>query len=222
MKISVIIPAYNEEAYLPTMLASITEAAATLTARSNALVELNVVDNSTDATVAVAQESGARVIGEPRQGISRARNAGARHSTGDALVFVDAGVTVPPGPLTAVHVAMTDPGCAGGGVDVAYRPRRRSMRLYLMAWRFLVLRLGMVQGATQFCGRSTFEAIGGYYETAWIGEDVDFYWAMRRLARRSVASVSLLRSPSCRPPPDDSTTGRSGRRCSGPTPSSSP
>ena len=194
MNISVIVPAYNEEACLRGTLASITEAVATLTV--GACVELLVVDNnSTDATAAVAHESGARVIGEPRQGIARARNTGARHATGDVLVFVDADVTVPPGLLEVVSEAMSDSSCVGGGVDVEYRPRLRSMRLYLAAWRFLSQRLGMVQGATQFCRRSTFEVIGGYDERAWIGEDVDFYWAMRRLARRTGSNVTFIRSP---------------------------
>lgn len=194
MNISVIVPAYNEEAYIRGTLASIAEAVATLTANTRACVEILVVDNnSTDATGAVAQESGARVIWEPRQGIARARNTGVRHATGDVLVFVDADVTVPPGLLLEVHTAMSDSGCVGGGVDVEYRPRRRSMRLYLAAWRFLAQRLGMVQGATQFCLRSTFEAIGSYDEKAWIGEDVAFYWAMRRLAGRTGSRVRLIR-----------------------------
>ena len=196
MNISVIVPAYNEEAYLRGTLASIAEAAATLTASARACVEILVVDNnSTDATAAVALASGATVVREPRQGIARARNAGAGHAAGDVLVFVDADVTIPPGLLLEVHAAISDPVCIGGGADVEYRPRRRSIHLYLAAWRFLAQRLGMVQGATQFCRRSTFEAIGGYDEKAWIGEDVDFYWAMRHLARRTGSSVRLIRSP---------------------------
>lgn len=196
MNISVIVPAYNEEAYLPAALASITEAAETLTANYNAGVEVFVVDNnSTDGTAATARALGAAVVPEPRQGIARTRNSGARYAGGDVLVFVDADVTVPPDLLLAVHAAMSDPACIGGGVDVAYRPRRAVIRAYLRCWRFLAHRLGMVQGATQFCRRSTFEATGGYDEGAWIGEDVDFYWAMRRLANSTGGSVSLIRSP---------------------------
>ena len=83
MNISVIIPAYNEEAYLPATLASINEAAATLTVSSGVRVEILVVDNnSTDATATVARAAGAAVVREPKQGIARARNAGARHATG--------------------------------------------------------------------------------------------------------------------------------------------
>ena len=196
MNISVIIPAYNEEAYLPATLASIAEAAAILTVSSGVRVEILVVDNnSTDTTTAVAQAAGATVVREPEQGIARARNTGARHASEDVLVFVDADVSVPPGTLSAIHAAVSDPSCVGGGVDVEYRPRRALIRFYLRCWRLLAQRLGMVQGATQFCRRSTFEAIGGYDERAWIGEDVDFYWAMRWLARSTGGSVRLIRSP---------------------------
>ena len=90
---------------------------------------------------------------------------------------------------------MSDPECVGGGVDVKYRPRRALIRTYLQGWRLLSRALGMVQGATQFCSKAAFEEIGGYDETAWIGEDVDFYWAMRKLAKRTKSSVSLIRNP---------------------------
>ena len=196
MTVSVIVPAFNEEACLPATLASIREAANALAAAAGVCVEVLVVDNnSADATAEVARAGGAEVVQEPQRGISRARNAGARQGNGNLLVFVDADVIVPPCLLMAIHEAMTDPGCVGGGVDVEYRPRRASIRLYLGAWRILARRLGMVQGATQFCRRSTFNTIGGYDETSWIGEDVDFYWAMRRLARRSGHSVVLIENP---------------------------
>ncbi len=199
MNISVIVPAYNEETILPATLDAIGAAAATLTANSGVCVELLVVDNnSTDATVIAAQESGARVVREPVQGIARARNAGARHAGGELLVFVDADVLVPPDTLSAIHTAMSDPSCVGGGVDVEYQPRRRSVRVYLRAWRLLAERLGMVQGATQFCTKDAFDAIGGYDQTAWIGEDVDFYWALGKLARNTGGHVRLIRNPRVR------------------------
>lgn len=196
MNVSVVIPAYNEESYLPSTLASLFGSTETLAEAYGVDVEIVVVDNnSTDGTASVASTSGATVIHEPVQGISRARNSGARHATGEVLVFIDADVILPRTLLKEIYEAMSDASCVGGGVDVNYRPRRRSMRLYLMAWRLFARRLGMVQGAAQFCRRSTFEAIGGYDERTWTGEDVDFYWAMRQLARRTSSSVFFIRSP---------------------------
>ncbi len=194
-----------------------------------------VVDNnSTDDTAAIARTAGAAVVHEPVQGIARARNAGARHAQGDVLVFVDADALVSPALLEAIHDAMSDPSCIGGGVDVEYQPRRRSMRLYLSAWRLLGRRMRLVQGATQFCRRSVFEQVGGYAEQAWIGEDVDFYRSMERLPRSAGGGGRVIEAPPgaraawfgsssshvCRRRRGASTSGRCGRRCSGQTHSS--
>ena len=196
MNISIVIPAYNEEAYLEDTLNSIEVAAARILLASSDTVEVIVVDNdSEDATAGIALSRGANVIHEPVRGISRARNSGTQLAGGEVLVFVDADVIVPPEILQKIQYAMSDPSCVGGGVVVEFRPHRFSMTLYLTAWRLLGRLLGMVQGATQFCRRSTFEEIGGYDETAWIGEDVDFYWAMKRFARRTGRSVKLITSP---------------------------
>ena len=196
MKISVIVPAFNEEAYLPSTLDAIAAAADALRSSTNVPVEIIVVDNnSTDDTAVVAVSRGAQVVFEREQGISRARNTGARQASGDVFVFIDSDVTVPPGLLQAIYSVLSDRSCLGGGVDVEYRPKRLTARLYLRSWRFLARRLDMVQGATQFCRRTTFEAIGGYDETAWIGEDVDFYWAMKRQARGNGGNVQLIRTP---------------------------
>ena len=196
MKLTIVVPAFNEEAYLAATLDSIEAAAAHLRAHSDAAIETIVVDNnSEDGTAAIAREQGATVIDEPVQGIARARNTGARHAEGEVLVFVDADVIAPHTLLEAIHAAMSDPACVGGGVDVDYRPRRRSMRLYLRAWRLLARLTGMAQGATQFCRARAFEEVGGYDETAWIGEDVDFFWSLKRLARRTDRTVAFIRQP---------------------------
>ncbi len=200
MELSVIVPAFNEEAYIGATLESIEEAAARLRASAGAEVEIIVVDNnSSDGTAAAARGMGAKVIGEPVQGIARARNAGARQATGEVLVFVDADVLVPHTLLDAIHTAMEDGTCIGGAVAVEYHPRRSSVRLYLHAWRLLGRLTGMAQGATQFLRRRTFDELGGYDESLWMGEDVDFIWTLRRLARRTDARVRLLSEPRVRP-----------------------
>ena len=200
LRLTVVVPAFNEEAYLAPTLESVHAAAQRLRSRSRVDIETIVVDNnSIDETATVARNGGATVIHEPVQGIARARNTGARHATGDVLVFVDADVIVPRTFLDAVHAAMGDPNCIGGGADVDYRPRRHLVGLYLRAWRLLGNLAGMVQGAAQFCRKSAFQQVGGYDETAWIGEDVDFYWSLQELATKSGRTVRLVREPRVRP-----------------------
>ena len=199
-RLTVIIPAFNEEAYLAGTLDSIRAAAEQLTAGSNAYVETIVVDNnSSDGTAGIARANGAEVVFEPVQGISRARNTGARHATGDVVIFIDADVIVPHDLLHAIHLTMADPKCIGGGVDVDYRPRRLAVRLYLGAWRVFGRAMGMVQGAAQFCRRRVFQQTGGYDESVWMGEDVDFYWKLKRLAKSTGRTVRFIGEPRVRP-----------------------
>jgi glycosyltransferase involved in cell wall biosynthesis len=90
MKISVVIPAFNEERLLGESLAKIKSAAGAFTGRGWE-VELIVCDNnSTDRTAEIARAAGATVVLEPVNQIARARNTGAAAATGDWLVFVDA------------------------------------------------------------------------------------------------------------------------------------
>ena len=144
MKFTIIVPAFNEEAYLAATLDSIETAAAHLRARSEADNDVIVVDNnSDDGTAAVASGTGATVVHKPAQGVARARNTGARHADGDVLVFIDADVIVPPKLFDEIHCgdgAILN--CVGGAVDIDYRPRRLSMRLYLRVWRLLARRHG--------------------------------------------------------------------------------
>ncbi len=90
MKISVIVPAFNEEKLLGATLAAIQKAMASF-AEAGWEIELIVCDNnSSDRTADLARAAGARVVFEPVNQIARARNKGAEAASGDWLVFVDA------------------------------------------------------------------------------------------------------------------------------------
>ena len=200
IKLTIIVPAFNEEDYLASTLDSIQTASDYLHTRSNVQIDIVVVDNnSNDGTASIARSKGATVVHEPVQSIARARNAGARHAEGGILVFIDADVTVPPTLLHAIHTTMSDRSCVGGGADVDYRPQRLSIKLYLRAWRLLAGLTGMLQGATQFCRKCVFDKVGGYDERAWIGEDVDFYWSLRKFAKKSKRTVRVVRNPRVQP-----------------------
>src|SRR6187401_2546512 len=90
VKISVIVPAFNEEKLIAATLGSIRAAAVSL-AQLGWEFELVVCDNnSTDGTAGLARTAGAKVVFEPVNQIGRARNAGAAAASGDWLIFVDA------------------------------------------------------------------------------------------------------------------------------------
>ena len=91
MKISIIIPAYNEEKLLPRCLKSI------FSARLPESYEVIVVNNaSTDRTEEIAKSfAGVKVVNESKKGITKARQVGFLSATGDILVFFDADTIIP-------------------------------------------------------------------------------------------------------------------------------
>lgn len=90
MDFSVIIPAKNEERNIANCLDSISAID-----YPGEHYEVIVVDNgSTDRTVIVAEEKGAKVYAQPGLTISGLRNFGARQAVGKILCFLDADCTV--------------------------------------------------------------------------------------------------------------------------------
>jgi glycosyltransferase involved in cell wall biosynthesis len=116
MKISVIVPAFNEETCLAETLASISASLAAAGCES----EIVVVDNeSTDRTSEIAIEARAMVIKETVHVISRVRNTGAAASTGDALVFIDADTLVPEMLFGRIAEVMKDEKCSAAASRVS-------------------------------------------------------------------------------------------------------
>ena len=106
MKFSVIIPAYNEEKFLPRLLESIE------VARSNysggcGHIEVIVADNdSTDATAEIAKQHSTRVVHVAKRRIAAARNGGARASSGEILCFIDADSAIHPQTFNEIERVM--------------------------------------------------------------------------------------------------------------------
>jgi glycosyltransferase involved in cell wall biosynthesis len=196
---SVIIPACNEENYLGQTLASIAAARAFA---SELQVEVIVVDNaSSDRTASIAASAGATVVEEPVRNIALARNKGAAASVGAWLVFIDADTIVPEHLLQRIATLLQDPGCIGGAADAIHNSNRMIVRLYLQVWRVIGLVGGLAQGAVQFCRRESFEAAAGYDESLWMGEDVDFYLRIKKLAKRNHQRVQFMRDVRVQPSP---------------------
>lgn len=193
MLLSIVIPAFNEAACLGDTLASLNRAKAFLQHEKNIEAEVIVVDNdSNDSTVAVARARGATITTESDHNVAQVRNSGAQVSHGDVLIFVDADTIVPEKLLARIAKTMSDANCFGGAVDTNYQPRKLTVRWYLHFWRIIGKLLGMAQGATQFCRRDVFFALNGYEEALFMGEDVDFYWRLKKFARRQNARVNFI------------------------------
>lgn len=94
MKISIIIPAYNEAQNLRFLLPEIKKISLT---SDNPLEIIVVDDGSEDDTEKVAREEGVHVLKHPyNMGNGAAIKTGLRNATGDVCVFIDADLQHPP------------------------------------------------------------------------------------------------------------------------------
>jgi glycosyltransferase involved in cell wall biosynthesis len=193
MNLSVVIPAYNEERYLPRTLASVKTALAEI-----ADAELIVVDNeSTDRTREIAESFGARLVAETEHNIGKVRNTGGFAATGEVIVFLDADTRVRPGLFEKIIDAMADERCVGGSVAVEYERtyRRKWIRYYLACWQFWGRFLSMRQGAAQFCRKDIFSELGGYDTAIFLGEDIEFHWRLAKLAKKRGGHTAFIEEP---------------------------
>jgi glycosyltransferase involved in cell wall biosynthesis len=186
-RLSVIIPAFNAEAFLAEAIESVRH-------QSYRNLEIIVVDDgSTDATAGIAARfAGVRVLAQGRGGPSAARNRGLRAADGDLVAFLDADDWWSASKLaTQLPRLREDPNleavsgyvqcvrpagrAAGGGAVVDAGPPR-----LLPSFGSLVAR------------RAAFDRVGALDESLRHGEDIDWFMRSRALGLRSVAVPEVV------------------------------
>lgn len=202
--ISLVIPAYNEEDYLPACLDAVMANVAA------GVAEIIVVDNaSTDGTRAVIERYPiVRYVLEPEKGITRARQRGFAEASGDILAYVDADTMPPPGWIDQIsrHFARADDLACLSGPYSFYDLgglHNRIATAYFTAARPLSIVFGsLLIGGNFAIRRSVLEAMGGFDSSiAFYGEDVD-------IGRRASKHGRVYFSPRLRMP----TSGRRLRK----------
>ena len=168
--ISIVIPACNEEGYLPACLSAIV--------RASELADLNVetvvvLNRCTDSTESIAHSFGALTVKEDAKNIARIRNAGINASHADIVVTIDADSYFTEGTLAEIKLRLANPAVTAGGAD--FFPERRSAPI-VMSYaisKWLAKRAGGSMALYWF-RRSAYDAIGGFDEGRVLGEDIDF------------------------------------------------
>ena len=168
---SIIVPAYNEEAFLPSALAALGAAMAGVPEYRG---EVIVVDNnSTDRTAEIAREWGATVVFEPHNQIARARNAGAMVALGRNLVFVDADTEINAPLLAASLKALEYRGAYAGGAEMQFDQKLPLLaRFFTRAWNRWCETFRIAAGAYLFCRADLFRLVGGFPESVYASEEL--------------------------------------------------
>ena len=192
LKLSVIVPAYNEEKLIAGSLAAIRDSveAAGFT-RSQ--WELRVCDNaSDDNTAQIAAGAGAVVVYEPQRQIGRARNTGAAEASGEWLLFVDADTTPSAALLCGTRRLMESRSCCAGGALIDGAQLRWLTRTLVGGWNTLSQASGLACGAYLFCRRTAFCDLGGFDTGLYAAEELDLSWRLRRWGRRRGEKLIII------------------------------
>lgn len=192
MKVSIIVPAFNEERLLEHSLCKI-KLAAKAFADCGWETELIVCDNnSTDRTAEIAREAGATVVFEPINQIARARNCGAAAATGDWLVFVDADSHPGEGLFSDVGTAIKSGKCLAGGATISLDQRHFFGGLITVVWNMTSRWRRLLAGSFIFCDAAVFRKIGGFSEKLFAGEELELSERLKKFAREDGRRVVIL------------------------------
>jgi GT2 family glycosyltransferase len=168
--VSVVIISRNEGAELRATVENLTE---TLPRRGSEIIVVD--DGSTDGSTAfLKKRHEIRLLKSDGIGVANARNFGASHATGDAIVFCDAHMRAPKGWHRALLELLesNEVGAVAPGVYSLTEPRRRGYGLYFVGpelharWHAKrgkkPVEVPIVPGCFLAMRRSVFEATGGF------------------------------------------------------------
>lgn len=193
MKISVIVPAFNEERLLGESLRHIKAGMESFT-RCGWQTELIVCDNnSTDRTGEIARAARATVVFEPVNQIARARNCGAAAATGDWFVFVDADSHPSAELFNDVAEQIASGRCLAGGSTVRMVGWHPFARIGTAIWNRISRRRRLLAGSFIFCEVAAFRKVGGFSRELFAGEELDLSVRLHALAAERGREVVILR-----------------------------
>ncbi|MEI7620125.1 MAG: glycosyltransferase [Candidatus Falkowbacteria bacterium] len=188
--LSIIIPALNEEKYLPLLIASIRR-------QDFSDYEIIVSDaNSEDRTREVAIESGAKVVVDERRHPSFQRNTGAKAALGETLLFLDADSVLPDGFLSKITDEFQKRNLGAAGFYLIFGSDKFIYRLCSVGYNFFAwLRQywrPISVGAGIIAKKTVHEKINGFDETLFVAEDYDYCERSSRVAKfRLLKTVKL-------------------------------
>lgn len=179
---ALIIPAYNEENYLPDTLKAVQISLKALPQKKGLIV---VIDNdSDDQTCQVAQSfPEVTLLHEKTRQISAVRNKGGFFASDktDKLIFLDADTLLNSKVLEESLKALDDSKIIGGGALLTMSTKRLLGKFIICFWTLLSKTFSWAPGSYTFCRSKDFLAINGFSTDLYAAEDVDFSHRLKKI-----------------------------------------
>jgi len=174
---SIIIPAYNEEAFIEKTLLSLKE-------QDHPNLEIIVVDNdSCDSTNEIAEKYADFVITYDKKCVaSAARNLGARSSNGEYIAFLDADSCLSPNAVSNLIRYLND-GYSGGTCKLIPPEDRIISKIQTLIVNKWPRILGPMYTPFVYTSKENFEKTGGWNEYLELAEEIDFQRKLLKIGK---------------------------------------
>jgi glycosyltransferase involved in cell wall biosynthesis len=192
MDLSIVIPAFNEEQLLPATLAAVRDVGVILTQAGMSWEVIVCDNNSTDRTALIARAAGVKVVFEPINQISRARNAGAAVAAGDWLLFVDGDSEPSRDLITELITTLRSGHFVAGGAVISGQGTPWLYARLVSVWNWVSRIRGQAAGSFFFTRREAFEAVGGFSTLLFAAEELDLSNRLKAWGRPRALRFTIL------------------------------
>ncbi len=185
MKVSLIIPTYNEAENIGALLDFLIENG------DESLLEIIVADGgSTDATLEAAKKTGVKTVLSPKKGRAAQMNYGASIANGDLFYFVHADTKPPKTYLKDISESINQ------GYDLGRYLSKYDSKSWLLKMNALLSRLdtfaGMGGDQTLFITKKLFQQTGGFDGNMKIMEEFEFCGRARKQGKYKIMMKPVL------------------------------
>jgi glycosyltransferase involved in cell wall biosynthesis len=189
MKLSFVIPAWNEEELLSATIKSIQQSAKEFE------YEIIVADDaSDDRTAEIAAELGSIVVRCDNRQIGLTRNDGAAVATGDLLIFVDADTIVSEVVVQETLKAIKEGAVAGGSFPTFEGNIPIFAKVMTPILRIMFRLLRVAAGAYMFCTPDSFEKAGRFDSKFFAAEEVHLSNKLHKFGKYKTINSRVITS----------------------------
>lgn len=183
IKISIIIPAHNEEKYIGKCLESISRASKLFKNQVEIIVVLN---RCTDRTEEIAKSYDCIIVKNNDKNLSKIRNAGVEIARGEIIVTIDADTQMNEHVLSKAQENLISGKYIGGGVTGKFE--RMSLGIFVSTLLLigpLLFKYGAISVGIFWCYKKDFQSINGFNGNMQMAEDADFAKRLKEWGKKN-------------------------------------